>query len=172
MDNSRKGKKNKIRPGYGINDYYKHYIKEFGSISKYNLEKSIFRDILTDFHSLIVHEIVFNNYEFTLPQRMGTIFMRKFKPTLKIQDGTLINHNPPDWKKTKELWDKDPEAREKKILVRHLNKHTRGYIFLIKYSTSKANFKNKSVYTFTPVRQVDQLITKATKEYNIDTFIL
>jgi hypothetical protein len=172
MDNSRKGRKNKIKPGYGIADYYNYYTKEYSSLQKYNIDKSLYRKIVKDFNTLIINEIVVNNYEFNLPNKLGKIFLRKFKPTLKIQNNVLVNHNPPDFKKTRELWDKDPEAKEKKILVRHLNKHTKGFIFVVKYSTGKANYKNKSVYDFSIIREVKQLINKATRDYDIDTFLL
>lgn len=168
MDNSRKGKKNKVRPGYGINDYYNFFKKK----SKHDIPKDKFRKILKEFNEAMIKEIVLENYEFKLPYRLGTLGLRKFKPKLQLdKDNKLINHNPPDFKKTRELWEKDPIAREKKILVRHLNKHTNGYIFEIRYFTKNALFKNKTSYKFTPVRKVNQFINKATRNYNIDALI-
>lgn len=172
MDNSRKNKKNKIRPGFGLPDYFNFYKKEYHKNTKYNVTRSEFRNICNDYNAAIGEKIVMKNFEFKLPYRLGVISMRKFKPRLKMHNNILTNHYPPDFKKTAELWERDPEAKKKKILVRHLNKHTKGYIFVLKYNVSSANYKNKGVYTFTPIRNIKQLINIATKEYNIDAYIL
>lgn len=172
MDNSRKGKKNKIRPGFGLPDYFKFYKKSYPENTKYDINRIEFRNICHDYNVAIGEKIVMKNFEFKLPYRLGVIFMRKFKPKLKIKNNVLINHNPPDFKKTAALWERDPEAKKNKILVRYLNKHTKGYIFVLKYNVSSANYKNKGVYTFTPVKSIKQMINTATKEYNIDAYIL
>lgn len=165
--NSRKGKKNIISPGYGMPDYYNYYKNKYKS----DISKNLYRKIICEFNSEIAKAIILNNFDFEIPYRLGKLSLRKFKPLLKISNNKLINHNPPDFKKTKELWEKDPEARKKKILIRFLNKHTNGYLFEIKYYNYKANFKNKSAYTFTVVRSVTKFISYASHNYNLEALI-
>lgn len=174
MDNSRKGIKNKITNSYGILDYYKYYNKNYvsNSNSNYYVDKNTYSNILSDFHEELSNEIIFNNFEFKLPFRLGVLCLRKFKPKLKIVNNKLINHNPPDFKATKELWEKDEEARENKVLVRHLNKHSNGFIFIMKLYKATSNFKNKSLFSFESTRFIKKKIKKAVTEYNVDALLI
>ena len=171
MNNSRKGKKNKVKPGFGIRDYYNFYKKRYES-KRHSIEYKRYKNIMSDFNQLIIEEIVFKNYEFKLPYRLGILELRKLKPEVKIKNGKIINRNPIDIRSTMNLWEQDNSAKENKILIRYTNKHTNGYIFFIKYYKSSAHYKNKSAYTFEIFRKVNNLITKAVKEYNIDTYII
>jgi len=171
MLNSRKGKKNKVKPGYGIRDYFKFYTKEY-TTTKHELEYKKYKDIVAEFNQSIIDEIVFKNYEFKLPYRLGILQLRKVKPEVKVNNGKIINKNPVNIRATMQLWEKDPTAKTRKILIRYTNKHTNGYIFFIKYYKTTANYKNKSVYNFEIFRKVNGLIKKAVTEYNIDTYII
>lgn len=167
MDNSRKGSKNRIGPKYGINDYYNHY-----KLNCNKHDKNTYKNIINSFFEILSKKIIHDNFEFKLPKRLGVIQLRKFKPTVKLKDGKIVkNFNPIDFKKTKDLWNRDEQAKKDKILVRHLNKHTKGFIFRIKYYYTSANYKNKKIYTFTAIRRIKKLITKATHENNIDAYL-
>lgn len=180
MDNSRKGIKNKIKIHYGISDYYKFYLKCFSSKSIDNsknpflVDKKTYSSIIQDYHSLIKEEIINNQFDFTLPYDLGMLGLRKFKPKVGIDEkGNLINKLPVNPRATRELWDKDPEAKLKKVLVRYTNKHSNGYVFTIHYFKKyKARFRNKTLYSFETVRDFKQQLKEKASLGIIDAYLL
>lgn len=157
----------KIPAHYGMNDYYKFFCKEY---PQYNISKKQFNKIISEYNSYISNNII-DNLEITLPFRLGKIEMVKQKRDVYLNDdGLVINTNPPNWKATKHLWATNEEAKENKILIRHTNKHTGGYVFRIKYNKQKAVYKNKKVYFFKPVRELSRSITKRINDYSKDKY--
>lgn len=143
--------------------------------SKYFLEYKEFNDLLTDLNIGLRNLIIEQSFEFNIPYRMGILSIRKNKPEPYIDnEGNLVNTLPVDWKATKELWANDEQAKEKKTLVRHLNKHSQGYVMRWKYDLSTANYKNKSVYRFVPCRDAKRMITPTVKDQNnkIDYYLV
>ena len=174
-NNSRKGRPNKVRGIVGIKDYYKFYNDNYvpNKDNKHYVTKKKFRNIIQDFNEMMLEEIVLNNYEFKLPFRMGKFSLRKLKPKKKIDStNRLINKNPIDFQSTLQLWEKDAEAKAKKVFIRYNNKHSNGFVFFIFYDKKSANYKNKSVYHMKFHRKTKLFINKAVKEYNIDAFLI
>lgn len=124
----------------------------------------------------IRNEIVYNAYSFYLPHRLGLIRVRKKEPKIHFNDDGSLNYKKSmmkvDWKSTKELWEKNPEAKEKKVRVFYLNKHTNGAICSPVWEKYSSNVKNKTVYKFLPVRWFYRQVAKAVKSGNnqIDYF--
>ena len=180
MDNSRKGVKNKVKIDYGLADYYDHYLNEHyddavdDNINPYIITSQQYSKIVSEFNDMIRESILEDRYDFKLPYNMGMIAIRKFKPELKLdKEGKLINKLPVNARATRELWDSNPEAKEKKIFVRYMNKHSNGYTFVIHYYKKyKAKYKNKSVYKFTPVRRFKVDLAKRIKNNLIDAYLL
>ena len=54
---------------------------------------------------------------------------------------------PPNWAKTKELWEKNPEAKAKKQLVYCTNDHTNGIRYKIIWSKRRVLVENKTLYS-------------------------
>ena len=175
-----KGKqKEKIEVNVGMEDFYKFYClstfkEKVGNkttvhhSSKFNITRTLYGKIIEFFHCNITDEIMLENFEYKMPARLGTINIRKKKPKLRFdQNGKLINTMPVDWKATKDLWEEDPECKEQKKLVRHLNEHTNGYVPFWNYSVSTATFKNKSVYKFKPTRTIKRELSRILKDPNL-----
>lgn len=157
----------KIPAEYGIADYYKYYCKN----NNYKITKKQHNEIISLLNKFIVDEIVETGKEFPLPKRTGYISMTKIKRGLKMLPGEkVINTSPPNWKATLDLWKKDEEAKEKKILIRHTNIHTGGYVYLIKYTKYNATFKNKSIIEFAPVRDFKRAVTKRINDYSKEKY--
>lgn len=180
MDNSRKGIKNKIKIHYGINDYYKFYLSNFkfnklsDKENPFIVSKKIYSDVINDYHEMLRDEIINNQFDFNIPFDLGMIGIRKFKPKVGLDEkGNLINRLPVNPRATRLLWDKDPEAKAKKVLVRYTNKHTNGYVFTIHYFKKyKARFKNKTLYSFETVRDFKQQLKKQASLGIIDAYLL
>lgn len=90
---------------------------------------------------------VFEGKVVTLPMRMGffKVIGKKQKP--QIVDGK-IKGLAPDWVKTKQLWDKNPEAKAQKKLMYHTNFDTEGIRYRFTWSKDKIIVSNKTLYSF------------------------
>lgn len=161
----------KIKSDFGINDYYKFYKKKYNS----NKTKKDYKKIISDFNEEIKILIIEENLVYQLPYIGMEIMIKKDKRKPKIINGVLVNNTPPDWKTTKELWDRDPEAKEKKIIVRYNNSHTSGYVFRIYCKKFKCNLKYRSLYKFNPNRKFQRDLAKRLKDLDkdpLDSYLL
>tara|TARA_R110000796_G_scaffold236214_1_gene355466 strand:+ start:35727 stop:36227 length:501 start_codon:yes stop_codon:yes gene_type:complete len=158
---------NKINSHYGITDYYNNYIKQNPNDP---ITKKEFKKVFTLFNKELVKEII-DKGKVKLPKRFGQIEIIKKKRGVYLnKDGVVINNKPVNWKATNELWKSSPEAKENKILLRHDNKHTDGYVFRVFYNKQIAKYKNKSIYFFKPVRDFSRGINKRIKDYSKSKF--
>ena len=162
-------REHKVICDYGMGDYYKHYISTHKKI-----DKVIFNNIVTDFHTELRKLIILENVGYTMPGVNFELVLKKEKRKPKIKDGKLLNNIPVDWQATKALWNRDEEAKEKKLLVRYNNSHTSGYVFRIYFKKFGAKIKNRSVYKFQVNRDFKRQISKYIKDPNmsIDAFLL
>ena len=159
----------KFKADYGIGDYKKFYEK------KYNKELKDYSKIISEFNKEVINLILNDNLSYTIPFLFFEITIRKEKRFTRIDDGKLINHNPINWKATKELWEKDEDARERKIRVRHNNYNTSGYIFRIYLKKFKCRLKNRSYYKIKPNRNFQRALAKRINDPNkehFDSFLL
>ncbi len=131
-----------IKSHYGTNDFYRYYVKNGGTLSR-----GLYGDILRDLN-LLIGEQILCGYSFKMPARMGVLAVTKKKEFVDFKDGRAVTNRPIDFKSTLEMWEKYPETKEQKKLVRFLNRHTNGYIYKIAYNRHYATFKNKSVFSF------------------------
>lgn len=156
----------------GMKDFYSFYRKNYTHKSpSHDLSSKKYRAIVKDFNSIIADRIVRKPFDFNIPFKLGKICLRKYKKKPKVrEDGTYYYSLPVDWKSTLELWKNDEEARKNKKLVRYFNKDTGGYIFKIFYFKLHANYKNRSVYNFRPVRSLKQLVKNLVKKQKIDCY--
>jgi hypothetical protein len=138
-----------------MSDYYKQYIKENPKISK-----TLYNNIISDFNEGIRDLIINEGLTYQFPYTNFQLFIKKHKRRPRIVNGKLINSIPINWKATKELWEKDEEAKEKKILIRFTNYHTFGYVFRILFKKFYSNVKNKSLYKFKNNRKLQRELSK------------
>ena len=165
-----KGKKNK---DVGMKEFFKFYKDKYYTkkSSSYNISESKYRSIVSEFNKLIAEKIVKGPYDFKMPCKLGYICLRKYKKKPKIdKDGGYKYDLPVDWKSTLELWERDPEAAKKKKLIKYLNKDTGGYIFRIFYFKKSANYKNRAVYSFSPVRGLKHLLRDSVRKDITDAY--
>lgn len=158
---------NKIKVDYGMFDYYKYYVKNSGS----DIDRTTFNKIVSDFNSEIANAIINEGLEFKPKYVQLTICVRKSKRVPRIdENGKLINTMPVDYKSTKELWERDPEAKEKKLVLRYLNNHTGKYVFRIKAIKSGYTYSNKKYYKFKAVRKFARDLGKRILDQDLDKF--
>tara|TARA_R110002051_G_scaffold301262_2_gene369010 strand:+ start:408 stop:914 length:507 start_codon:yes stop_codon:yes gene_type:complete len=159
----------RIKTDYGNYDYYKHFI---ANTSGNSVTRATFGQIVKDFNGHVRDRISTKGAEYTLPCKIGKIELRKLKTEVKIaEDGSIINNLPVNWKATRELWAESESAKEKKTKIRYTNEHTEGYTFRIFYRTSKANFKNKSIYKMKLNRTLKRQLSQSIFAGRIDAFL-
>lgn len=161
-------KRERIKTDFGMTDYYKYYLKTSESESK--IDKIKFNKIVSEFNKIIVDHILNDNLEYKPFKLQMTFCIRKYKKTPKIVKGKLINTNPIDWKSTKELWEQNEEAKEKKILIRFTNYATSKYIFRIILKKFGRFYKNKSYFRFKAVRSFQRALNKRIVDPKKETF--
>ncbi len=159
----------KVKCDYGINDYWKHY----NTVVKEPVSEKIYKGVLLDYLKANRNYISKFGYTFNLPRRLGRIEIRKFKQEIKVnRDGEIENNLTVNWQATKKLWRDNAEAKEKKILIRYTNEHTRGYAFRAYYFKNSANFKNKSVYGMQVNRELRRNMSTGIFNKTIDSFLI
>lgn len=154
----------KNKSDYGIKDYYKFYKK------KYNKENTNYTKIITEFNKALIELILNEGLVYQLPYIGMEIMIRKEKRNIRIKDGKVYNPNPIDFKATKELWEKDEEAKQKRLKIRHNNYHTSGYVFRIYLKKFKSRIKNRSFYKIKANREFTRGIAKRINDPNKEAF--
>jgi hypothetical protein len=154
----------KAKRDYGITDYYKFYTKNN------KITKDIYSKIITEYNNEIINLIIEDNMIYQIPFLGFEIVIKKDKRKPKIVNGKLISNIPIDFKATKELWASNPECKEKKLLVRHNNSHSSGYVFRIYCKKFKSQLKNRSLLKFKPNRKFQRQLSARIKDENKDNF--
>lgn len=156
----------KIKSDFGINDYYKFYSQTI----KNPKPKDLFTKIIYNFNKEIVDCIINEGLEFIPIKTQFRFCIRKNKRSIQIKNNKLINTNPVDWKTTLDLWKEDPEAKEKKLIIRHNNYHSSKYIFRIMMVKGKLNYLNKKYFKFKPCRSFQRNLAKRILDKDKDVF--
>jgi hypothetical protein len=171
----KEGRKPKIKIDYGIRDYYKYYKSRYiqRNPAVYGVSQSVYGRIISDFNKQLADLIVEYGQDIRLSGSLGTIGLRKYKPVLEQNpDGTIKNNLPINYKETNKLWEKNPEAKSKRIYIRHTNKHTDGYVFTLHWFQKNAKFKNKFAYKMVFKRDFKRYVAQQVKLGIIDAFLL
>tara|TARA_R110000803_G_scaffold49695_1_gene103403 strand:- start:1126 stop:1626 length:501 start_codon:yes stop_codon:yes gene_type:complete len=157
-------RKNKV--DYGRPDIYKFYKKDGNDLL---VSQSLHAKVLNSFNKKLSKIILEEAFEYIIPQRVGALRIKKYKPRLIDNEGNLIKKNlKPDWKATNELWARDEKAKENKTRVYHTNKHSDGYEYKWHFSNYRSNCVNKSAYCFLPSRTNKRGITALVTDENFE----
>lgn len=150
-------------------DYHKFYEDKYKEI-----DKKLFNSIITDFNKGVVDLILKENVMFNMPYLNMQLQIRKDKRKPRLENGKLINPVPVDWKKTKELWERNPEAKEKKLLVRYNNSHSSGYVYRVNLQKFSSKVRNKTLIKIETNRSFKRKLGKRIKNLDdpFDSYLL
>lgn len=103
------------------------------------LTKSEHRDIISCINEEISDYLINTGNPFKLGHGLGELQIKKKfpAPPMLNEDGTFRIRIPIDWAATNKLWKENPEAKENKKLIRHLNSHTNGFTAKLTWSNTK-----------------------------------
>ena len=154
------GRTHKVKCDYGMADYHRYYKKTYDS----NISRAEFSDIITEFNLELQKLIILENLIYTMPGTNFQLVMMKEKRKPRIKDGKLVNNIPINFKATKALWERDAEAKRKKLLVRYNNSHTSHYVYRVYFKKFATKLKYRSVYKF----QVNRDFKRSINTYILD----
>lgn len=168
----------KIIADYKTGDIYKFYKNKYGNEA---LSRKIFMRVLKGILPELILLMIFENFEFSMPARLGTLRIKKklVEPKLDENGELDVRSLSINYKKTKELWmklypGKSPEEIKKvknKPLVRELNEHTDGYRFIWYWDRLTCNVPNQSAYSLDMTRTYDRQLSNAARTIkNINYF--
>ena len=133
---------------YGMKDYYTYYYNN----SENPVSRSMFSAIISELNMMVMDAVLNDGFEYRMPVLNLHLTIRKNRRRPKLENGKLINNAPPDWKRTRQLWEENPKAMKNKTLVRHLNHHTGGYVYRILTLKALSTFSNRKYYSYKPSR--------------------
>lgn len=143
---------------YNISKSYKTYKRD----SNEPIELTNYLKIANGFMKHLYNVLV-DKGEVRIPERLGVIKIIGRKTKIRVEDG-VIKGLVPDWKSTKELWDRDPESKENKQLVYHFNELTDGIRYKFLWSRRRVLVSNKSLYDLKMTRANKRNLSKLIQE--------
>jgi len=142
-----------------LRDSYKQYCKTVDNpidIKSYLLITGDYNKFLTD--------KVLNGDEVTLPARMGTLSIIGKKQKVRFDSEGNVVGLAPDWVKTKQLWESNPEAKKEKKRVFHTNSHTDNTRYRFLWSKCRVLVENKTLYSLRMTRDNKRAVHSKIKE--------
>jgi len=127
-------------PFYDYKWFYDYYIKELDEIEKkhgYVVNYKTWKNIINDICFLAICRTISSGDIFALPV-IGIGFRAVQRPSIcwvwNKKKKEWVFYGMPDWKKTKELWASDENAKKEKKLIYYIpDKHSKVYSIIIRY---------------------------------------
>lgn len=103
--------------------------------------------IVADYNKFLIEKVL-EGEAVMFPEKLGTLSIVGRKQKIKLDEDGNPKGLPPNWRKTKELWDSNAKAKEEKKLVYCLNEHTDGVRYKYIWQKRRMLIKNKNLYSF------------------------
>jgi len=158
-----KGKR-KIIADYKAQDFYKFYKQKHKSNA---VDYKTYWEIWNEFIDLRMQLIIYNNLEFYMPRRFGSLAINIVGEAITLKSNGEVR-TLPDWGSTNKLWKdmypgKTPEEIkqiENKPIVYYINSNVNGKIAQFVWDKSTCNFKYHTHYSFEPVRKWNRKVAE------------
>ena len=136
---------------------YKLYL----SLTKFPQDVKVYILIANAYMKFLIDKVI-DGDEITLPARLGSLSIIGNKRKLKFtEEGKPIL--PPNWAKTKKLWESNPKAKEEKKVVYCTNEETNGVVYKYLWSKNRVPIENKTLYALRMTRDNKRAVNKAIK---------
>lgn len=167
----------KTLANYKLGEIYKFYKELYG---KKALPRSTMREVYKRLFPSIVKMMVFDNFEYRMPSRLGYIRVKKKLVEPKLDENGNIDARrlSVDFKKTKKLWQKlYPGKTQKELkqikdkpLVRELNEDYNGYRVVWYWDKTTCNLPNQAAYYINLTRDNDRILSSGVKFNNLNFY--
>lgn len=136
---------------------YKLYL----SLTKFPQDVKVYILIANAYMKFLIDRVI-DGDEITLPARLGSLSIIGNKRKLKFtEEGKPIL--PPNWAKTKKLWDNNPKAKEDKKVIYCTNEETDGIVYKYLWSKNRVPIENKTLYALRLTRDNKRAVNRALK---------
>lgn len=156
-----------VNNSLGVYDAYKWIRKNKWFNIGRPLKEKEFYSIVRRINQLMTEELLIDGI-INLPQRMGTIEIRKFDAYIKLENGKVKTNMPVDWNKTLELWYEDEESYNNRTLIKMEEKE----MFKIYYNKNNANYNNRAFYEFIFNKELKVRLKQRIKKGGVDAPLL
>lgn len=102
--------------------------------------------LAADYNKFLIDKVL-EGKEVTLPSRMGTLSILGKEQQIKFDEEGKVKGLAPDWVRTKELWELNPQAKAEKKLLYHMNSHTDNVRYKFLWSKKNVLVENKTLYS-------------------------
>ena len=149
----------------GIKNIYRFYKK---TASK-PVDFHTFKRVWETFADCVIENMILEGKDFNMPS-LGSVGIRKQKVIVVMTPEGEIDKRylRPDWKTTKELWARDSEAKKRKQLVFHLNKHFNGFSCKWFWDKATCSVPSNTAYFLTMTRANKRLLAKFINSEDIE----
>lgn len=163
-------KRPRIKADY-LMDHFVSYIYTRTKKTDPEITQIDIRTILKRYFELAVEDLALGNTIY-LGSRLGNLYVIKQKREIKFNPDTneIENKLPINFPETFKLWRDYPELKNKRY-IRFTNEHSDGYMFRLKYETSKAMYKNKQFYDFKYSKPVKDKLNENILNKKTDAFL-
>jgi len=136
-----------------LKNFYENYIKicEKKNIKPFPYNK--YAKLLREFNSRCMEKIVYKGESFVMPNRLGTLYIKKFE----------VNYNP----ENKKNWLIDFKRTKEEGRTVYFGS---PYGYKWQWVKQKCNVKGKKYYTFKPVRTSSRAIADAVNNKKLDFY--
>lgn len=171
--------KRKVIADYKIDDIYRYYKKN----TKVPLDQKKFIAILKSFHSKIADKMIGENFEYYLPARLGSMYIRAKELKLYINPETNDVETRVlrmDYAASKKKWEQlypGKTAEEiadipDKPKIFNLHKSTDGKYAQWHWDVTTCNAANKTAYAFEQVRELKERMSEYINTFNkVDYYV-
>jgi len=144
---------------------YKHYKANTST----PVEITTYLSMCADFNKFLIDKVI-EGEEITLPSRFGTLAIVGKEQKVRFDEQGNVVGLPPNWRKTKELWNSNPQAKQEKRIVYCTNEHTSNIRYKFFWSKKRVIIENKTLYalriTRTNKRRVHKKILEGKEYFN------
>jgi hypothetical protein len=146
---------NRIKNPYNLSEMYDSYTDKHQDNPLYNVDRKRFYDLCSEFYKKVVDGIMYEGRDFKTLYSVGDIYIKKYRPELE------------DVKKRTSFIDWANTAKLGKI-VYHLNEHSNGFKFTIKWKKKKNVIRYVEIYKFVPTRAFKRNLASVIKNKEND----
>ena len=169
--------RNKVLADYTFDDIYKFYKEVYKDKA---LSRKSVHEIYKRMFPEIVKLIIFDNLDYRMPCRLGSIRIKKKKasPTINEEGKLDTRKLSINWKKTKSLWEElypGKTAEEIKLIkdkprIKEINEHTNGYRMTWFWDKVTCNIPNQNAYYINLCREADKILSSAVKTNDLNYY--
>jgi hypothetical protein len=125
---------------------YKNKTEEEGE----RVARSVFRQINIQYIQFMMEKVM-NGESIVFPHSLGTLGVVGRKQKMDVNK--MYNGLSPNWKQTKELWERDPQAKQIRKLIFNTNEHSSGIRYKFLWGKKNIPIPNKIFYSLRICRE-------------------